>query len=110
MFTVLKKDETFDVIIFNPPYLPTTEQQKIGKSGWIDKALNGGEDGLKFTKKFINEISKYLKDNARAYFVFSSLSNKKKLLQIIKRNNLKHQIIKYYDFGSERIDLFMLEK
>ena len=33
----------FDVIIFNPPYLPTSESEQT--SDWINTALDGGYDG-----------------------------------------------------------------
>ena len=31
----------FDMILFNPPYLPTKPEERIGQ--WIDYALDGGE-------------------------------------------------------------------
>ena len=74
LFSVLKPSDKFNIIIFNPPYLPTKPNELIGGSGWFDKAVDGGDDGLKITKRFLDGLKKHLSVNGRAYFVFSSLN------------------------------------
>ncbi|MFW6120273.1 MAG: HemK2/MTQ2 family protein methyltransferase, partial [Petrotogales bacterium] len=74
LFSPIEEGEFFDVIIFNPPYLPTTEREKIG--GWFDVATNGGTDGIRVIIRFLENLRKYLSQNGLAYFVFSSLSNR----------------------------------
>jgi len=106
MFSVIKKDEIFDVIIFNPPYLPTRKEELIGLDGWYDKALDGGVDGLKSTKCFLDGLSNYLKKDGRAYFVFSSLSDKSKLESILIKNKFKKEILKSCFFDDERLDIY----
>jgi len=105
MFSVVKKDELFDVIVFNPPYLPTKKEDLTG-NGWYDKALDGGIDGLKLTKSFIENLSNHLKIDGSSYFVFSSLSNKDKLESILKKNKLKKEILKSCFFYDERLDIY----
>ena len=56
LFSVLKSNEKFDIIIFNPPYLPTMQEQRVG--GWFDKAVDGGTDGLSVTKPFIEGLNR----------------------------------------------------
>jgi len=92
MFNVLNLDEKFDVIIFNPPYLPTKPEEYVGGSGWFDKAVAGGVDGLSVTKRFLEKVGAFLKEHGRAYFVFSSLSNRSKLERIIKDNNFRYKV------------------
>ena len=53
LFKPIKQNENFDVIVFNPPYLPTENKDIIKDEIWYNKAINGGKDGLKYTKKFI---------------------------------------------------------
>lgn len=108
LFSPLLSSETFDVIIFNPPYLPIKKDEHVG--GWYDVALNGGKFGLDVTKRFIEGLSKFLKKNGKAYFIFSSLSDKKKLEQIIKKNKLDSEIILNKKFDDETLSVNLLKK
>ena len=106
LFSVLKKDERFDVIIFNPPYLPTKSDEKVG--GWFDVAVNGGIDGLHIIEQFLNGVKKHLSKNGRAYFIFSSLSNQTKLNNILSVNELYTEIVSSQWFDDERIDVYCI--
>jgi release factor glutamine methyltransferase len=108
LFSVLNKDELFDVIIYNPPYIPTSSTDLIGGSGWFDKSVDGGKDGLKVTRRFIEGLKSHLTKMGRAYFVFSSLSDQKLLNKIIAENNLKSEIINTYNYNDERIEIILL--
>ena len=106
-FSVLKKDEFFDIIIFNPPYLPTEKNELVGGSGWFDKATDGGKTGLDFTIRFLKELSKFLKPTGSAYFVFSSLSNKNLLIPYL--TNFDYKIKKSMIFDDEKLDIYKLK-
>lgn len=108
LFQVVKNNEKFDVIIFNLPYLPTKKSDYTGGSGWFDIATNGGVDGLALTKKFIEELKTYLKKQGRAYFVFSSLSDRKKLENILMEKNYGYKIVKSQKFLDEIIDVYQI--
>ena len=108
LFSVLNKDERFDVIIFNPPYLPTQPEDRMGGTGWFDIATDGGVDGLELTKRFIHGLSKHLKKTGHAYFVFSSLSDRKKLDEYIFNTGLKSEIILSRLFDDEQIDVYCI--
>lgn len=108
LFSIINDDEKFDVIIFNPPYLPTKKNEIIGGSGWFDIATDGGIDGLSLTKRFIDDLSKYLDNNGKAYFVFSSLSNRKKIDLYLSKNRLKAKIVSNYSFDDETIFVYCI--
>ena len=108
LFSVLKSDERFDIAIFNPPYLPTRPEERIGGTGWFDIATDGGVDGLSLTKRFVEEVGKYLSKQGRAYFVFSSLSDRKKLDAYLSNVGLKSKVVLSRLFNDEQIDIYCM--
>jgi len=106
LFSVIKEGELFDCIIFNPPYLPTPKEEKINK--WFDIATDGGKDGLKVTKRFIEGVKKYLSENGCAYFVFSSLSDRSKLEKYLTKEGFKYEVISSHRSDFESIAIYCL--
>jgi release factor glutamine methyltransferase len=62
----------FDLIIFNPPYLPTPDDEKT--AGWLNFALDGGKSGRETIKRFLEDIGPHLTPNGRALILLSSLT------------------------------------
>lgn len=62
----------FDVILFNAPYLPTSQGEHV--DGWLDLALDGGPDGLKMVKGFLDKVGDYLAEGGRFLLLISSLT------------------------------------
>ena len=53
----------FDIIVSNPPYIPTVEVvDSLVKDNEPNVALFGGEDGLKFYRIIIENLHKIAKD------------------------------------------------
>ncbi len=67
----------FDLVIFNPPYLPTKEEERI--SGWINYALDGGENGRETINRFIEDLKDHLDPNGRCLLLLSSLSGQEEV-------------------------------
>lgn len=62
----------FDLVIFNPPYLPTAEGERT--KGWINYALDGGESGRDTVFRFIEDLKDHLNPEGRCLLLISSLS------------------------------------
>lgn len=59
----------FDVVVFNPPYLP-------GDEGLGDEEIwRGGEKGIEVTEKFLEQVSEYLRPEGFGLVVASSLGD-----------------------------------
>lgn len=67
------KDEKFDTILFNTPYLPTNEDEQVDDE--LEAAWDGGVDGRVVINRFIEEVSEHLNPSGRVQLVQSSLSN-----------------------------------
>lgn len=104
LFSVLKHNELFHVITFNPPYLPTTRKEKVG--GWFDIATDGGETGLKVTHRFLQGLSQHLYPQGCAYFIFSSLSERSTLEQYLRNEQLSAEIIARQRCNGEELDVY----
>jgi len=73
------KDEKFDLILFNTPYLPTEEDEKLDSE--LNAAFDGGLEGRETIDKFIEEVNDYLNEGGRVQLVQSSLSDNEKTLR-----------------------------
>lgn len=72
MFTGIREKKEFDLIIFNPPYLPTSEDEKV--PGWINYAFDGGITGRDPIRPFFSNVNKYLKSEGTILLLISSLT------------------------------------
>lgn len=60
----------YNVIVFNPPYLPLDERES--KSSRL--ATTGGKSGSEIINEFLKQAKKYLDKNGRIFFVSSNLT------------------------------------
>jgi len=63
---------TFDLIVFNPPYLPTLKNERLG--GWDDLMLDGGYNGRRTIARFLKGIWELLSQGGRVLLLVSSLT------------------------------------
>ncbi len=62
--------EKYDLIIFNPPYLPEdTSEPKESQT-----ATTGGKKGNEIILRFLEQAKDYLKENGKIFLITSSLS------------------------------------
>jgi len=69
----------FDMIIFNPPYLPEDENDR-------DIALDGGKKGYEIIERFLSEAKKFLAEDGLILLIFSSFTDKEKIDRLIQKN------------------------
>ncbi|NYT17082.1 MAG: methyltransferase [Methanomicrobiales archaeon] len=62
----------FDLVIFNPPYLPTALDERI--DDWLEYALDGGPDGRLLIARFIEGVGSMLSPGGRFLLLVSSLT------------------------------------
>jgi release factor glutamine methyltransferase len=83
LFAGLRKKAYFDVILFNPPYLPTSEDEKL--EGWLNYAFDGGVEGRDTIATFFAEVSDYLKPEGSVLLFISSLTGKGEVFDIMEQ-------------------------
>lgn len=85
LFSGIKKDEKFDFIVFNPPYVPSTKIKYA--------ELDGGRQGRIILDKFLNEFAEYLNGNGICYFLQSSLNGIKNTEEKLKKQNFQFEVV-----------------
>ncbi len=65
-------DGAFDVVAFNPPYLPTEPETEW--DDWMERALSGGEDGRAVIDPFLERVGRVLAPGGVVYLLVSSLT------------------------------------
>ncbi len=100
--------EKFDTICFNPPYLPTSSEEKL--KGEINDAFDGGEDGRKVIDPFLSEFSSHLSEKGILLYLNSSRSGTEKTLSILKEKHFKHEKLSSLKYFFEEISVFKVHK
>jgi len=75
--------DKFDLIIFNPPYLPSTNVKHID--------LDGGRNGTEIIERFLKQSKKHLKDNGKILLLCSSLN--KDIEKLFKKHDYRYNKI-----------------
>ncbi|MFW9826646.1 MAG: HemK2/MTQ2 family protein methyltransferase [Candidatus Thorarchaeota archaeon] len=100
---------TFNIIIFNPPYLPSSKL--IKNKTMIDLSWNGGNKGYNLIIRFLKNALSYLnlKKEHYIYCVTSSKTNLKEFNKVIKNLGYKNEIVKNQHIFFEDIFLNRLK-
>ncbi|MFA4855533.1 MAG: HemK2/MTQ2 family protein methyltransferase [archaeon] len=85
LFDCVKQGERFDVIVFNPPYVPSKGKR------FVD--LDGGKKGREILDKFLAEFPKHLKKNGACFFLQSSLNGEKETANALEKNGFEARVV-----------------
>ncbi|MHA1185633.1 MAG: HemK2/MTQ2 family protein methyltransferase [Candidatus Heimdallarchaeota archaeon] len=104
LFSTLKISSDFDVILFNSPYLPVSEE------GLLSKAWSGGTGGMDIVSKYLESLDNYLSKDSSSYLVVSSKTDLKQLNNTITKSNLSWKEIDSLKEGGEKIILYKITR
>ncbi|AUX08626.1 release factor glutamine methyltransferase [Halalkaliarchaeum desulfuricum] len=68
------RTDSFDVVTFNPPYLPTDPDNEW--DDWMEAALSGGETGRRLVEPFLEEVGRVLASSGCVLLLVSSLTDR----------------------------------
>lgn len=95
---------TFDVIAFNPPYLPEDEREDKESA----RITSGGKRGDELLIKFLKQAAGYLKKKGVLLVVVSSLTPRERLLKTLNKNNLAHKVLETCKLFMERLEVWLI--
>ena len=73
----------FDLVLFNPPYLPTTLEERI--DDWLEYALDGGSTGRVVIERFVADVGRVLSPFGRVLLLVSSLTGLDEVRELFAR-------------------------
>ncbi|MFC1691649.1 HemK2/MTQ2 family protein methyltransferase [Nanoarchaeota archaeon] len=97
------KNKKFDTIIFNPPYLPADPK-------YPDKALDGGKKGYEIIERFIEDSNPHLNEKGIVLVLFSSLTKKDKVEEIIDNYGFKFEKLSSLKISFEELYVYKITK
>lgn len=93
----------FDTITFNPPYLPEDVTLK-------DITVEGGKKGYETLERFFGEASGFLSPDGMILIVFSSLTKKEKVNEMIKNGLLEFKELEKQKLFFEELYVYEIKK
>ena len=91
LFAGYKGEKQFDLIIFNPPYLPTNQKTESGKL--LEKAWNGGINGREVINRFLTLIPERVEKKGKVIILQSSLSNPDETIKMFRKMGFAAEVI-----------------
>ena len=82
---------SFDLILFNPPYLPTKPEERI--NDWLEQALDGGITGREVIERFAITIGRILAPSGRILLLISSLTGVSPVIDLFATRGFKSEIV-----------------
>ena len=95
----------FDLICFNPPYLPEEPGEDPLSRSWA-----GGPTGREVLTRFIEELPDRLAENGEAFVVTSSLMGSDELGAIVRGVGLEHDIVSNQRLDFEELAIWRLRR
>ncbi len=89
------ENQAYDVIVFNPPYVPSEEIEVF--------STDGGKDGSEVIINFLKSLKKHLNKNGSAYLLLSSYNNLEKIYSLILKENLYFTVLSEKNIFFEKL-------
>jgi release factor glutamine methyltransferase len=92
---------SFDLILFNPPYLPTSEEEKV--PGWLNYAFDGGASGRETLDRFLDEVRNYLKPGGKILVLISSITGLEAVIEKTEKLGFEVDVVRRKKISFEEL-------
>lgn len=96
----------FDLVLFNPPYLPTRPEERMGD--WLEYALDGGESGRVVIERFARDVGAVISPGGRILLLISSLTGPAEVSDIFSRSGYTVSIVRQQPVEGEMLYVLKL--
>ena len=109
LFNNIDKNQKFDIIIFNPPYVTTGREEytRALKERDIYAAWAGGKKGSETINKFVKELNERINNNTIIFLLLSKENDYNLIINNIKsKYNLNFELLMKKQFKNEKLAVF----
>ena len=92
----------FDLIVFNPPYLPEDNREDLESK----RATTGGKKGDEVILKFLKQAKKHLEDKGKILIIVSSLTPKDNIIKLLEKLKMKEEVLESESFFMEKLEVW----
>ncbi len=96
------RDSVFDLVAFNPPYLPSEAVEDI--------AVDGGRDGVEVPLSFLEEAIRVVKPTGKIVILISNYNPLEKFKEFCAENGLKMSLLDSEDLFYERLSVYSVQR
>ena len=103
LFDPIKQDESFDLVIANPPF------RSMEANSGIESAIR--DDGYATLRRFFSEVGQYLADNGRIRMVFSDVGDMDLLQELAADNGFSSTVVNRTKYASNiRVEVYEMTR
>lgn len=112
LFEAFRSQPLLDVVVFNPPYVPTDDDEFIRALALLDisAAWAGGKDGRVVADRFLSTVVPLLSSRAIVYVVLIELNDVRDFLRLASRVGLLGVVARERKAGIEKLFVLRLRK
>jgi len=92
----------FDIISFNPPYLPEDKREDKESA----TATTGGKRGDEIILKFLKGVKSHLNKEGIILLVVSSLTPKEKIIKLLEKQKMKREVLSSQKLFFETLEVW----
>lgn len=100
------RDDAFDVVLFNPPYLPRDEE--AARDDWMEVALSGGESGRAVVDPFLDAVGRVLAPDGFVLLLVSTLTGVDEVVERAAANDFSAAAVREESFPFETLTVLKL--
>lgn len=100
--------EVFDVVVFNPPYLPTDPDHEW--DDWMEAALSGGESGRRVVDPFIETVGRVLAPGGHVLLLVSTLTDRSAVETLARSAGFTVESVREESYPFETLSVLRLDK
>ncbi|WP_336037864.1 HemK2/MTQ2 family protein methyltransferase [Halobacterium yunchengense] len=100
------RDGAFDVVVFNPPYLPRDED--AARDDWMEVALSGGESGRAVVEPFLDAVGRVLAPDGYVLLLVSTLTGVDEVVEYAAERGFSAAAVREASYSFETLTVLKL--